>query len=118
MIVVVIIGILAAIAIPNFQGVSESAKQSACRSNQRFVIEGINMYVADNGLSQNFMAGYTDNFPGDYMPKGMECQTANSGYIYVIIKNGTSHRDYAYGASGLCRMNHGYIWNSRFINWD
>jgi prepilin-type N-terminal cleavage/methylation domain-containing protein len=37
MIVVVIIGILAAIAIPKFTDVSESARRNACRANMRTI---------------------------------------------------------------------------------
>jgi prepilin-type N-terminal cleavage/methylation domain-containing protein len=37
MIVVVIIGILAAIAIPKFNDVSEAAKRNACRANMRTI---------------------------------------------------------------------------------
>jgi prepilin-type N-terminal cleavage/methylation domain-containing protein len=37
MIVVVIIGILAGIAIPKFNGVSEAARRNACRANMRTI---------------------------------------------------------------------------------
>jgi len=48
MIVVVIIGILAAIAIPKFQDVTEIAKYAACRSNLRNIASALNMYAAEN----------------------------------------------------------------------
>ncbi len=46
MIVVVIIGILAAIAIPKFSDVSESAKRNACRANIRTIAGQETIYFA------------------------------------------------------------------------
>ena len=48
MIVVVIIGILAAIAIPKFNDVSESAKRNACRANMRTIASQQVIYFAQN----------------------------------------------------------------------
>ena len=48
MIVVVIIGILAAIAIPKFSDVSESAKRNACRANMRTLAGQEVMYMANH----------------------------------------------------------------------
>lgn len=48
MIVVVIIGILAAIAIPKFTDVSESAKRNACRANMRGLATQEVMWMAGN----------------------------------------------------------------------
>jgi type IV pilus assembly protein PilA len=44
MIVVVIIGILAAIAIPKFSSVKEAAEMASCRSNMRSLATGESMY--------------------------------------------------------------------------
>ena len=49
MIVVVIIGILAAIAIPKFTEVSEAAKRNTCRSNMRTIASQESIYFASNG---------------------------------------------------------------------
>lgn len=50
MIVVVIIGILAAIAIPKFSDVSESAKRNACRANMRTLASQEVIYFARSNL--------------------------------------------------------------------
>ena len=50
MIVVVIIGILAAIAIPKFNDVSESAKRNACRANMRTLASQEVIYFARSGV--------------------------------------------------------------------
>lgn len=44
MIVVVIIGILAAIAIPKFGSVKQTAEMASCRSNMRSLATGASMY--------------------------------------------------------------------------
>lgn len=48
MIVVVIIGILAAIAIPKFSDVSESARRNACRANMRTIASQEVIYFASS----------------------------------------------------------------------
>jgi prepilin-type N-terminal cleavage/methylation domain-containing protein len=47
MIVVVIIGILAAIAIPNFLKVQNKAKTKACLSNRKVIYDACNKYLMD-----------------------------------------------------------------------
>jgi type IV pilus assembly protein PilA len=49
MVVVLIIGILVAIAIPVFNAASASARQSACFSNQRTIEGAANTYAAEVG---------------------------------------------------------------------
>ncbi len=48
MIVIAIIGILAAIAIPNFRKARQQARQKACFANQRVVMGAIEMYNMDH----------------------------------------------------------------------
>lgn len=47
MIVIAIIGILAAIAIPNFRKARQQARQKACFANQRVIMGAIEMYNMD-----------------------------------------------------------------------
>lgn len=56
MIVVVIIGILAAIAIPKFNDVSEAAKRNACRANMRTIASQEVIYFASQGVYTNVLA--------------------------------------------------------------
>ena len=78
MIVVVIIGILAAIAIPKFSSVKDQAEQVACQSNMRSLGSAeamyygrFNAYGAVADLANSFiMENATD----------MECPTSNTGY--------------------------------------
>ena len=48
MIVVVIIGVVAAIGIPNFIRMSENAEKASCISNQRNIFEAATLYASDN----------------------------------------------------------------------
>lgn len=48
MIVIAIIGILAAIAVPNFRKARQQARQKACQANMRVILGAIEMYNMDN----------------------------------------------------------------------
>ncbi|HQG29851.1 MAG TPA: prepilin-type N-terminal cleavage/methylation domain-containing protein, partial [Candidatus Ozemobacteraceae bacterium] len=48
MIVIMIIGILAALAIPNFRKAREQARDKACYANQRVLLGAVEMYNMDN----------------------------------------------------------------------
>jgi type II secretory pathway pseudopilin PulG len=50
MIVVVIIGILASIALPNYLSMTESARRGSCISNQRNIVAHASLYAADQGI--------------------------------------------------------------------
>ncbi len=119
MIVVVIIGILAAIAIPKFQDVSESAKTAACRSNQRLVVESLNMYFADHS-SYPALNRYVwaDSYLQGYFPVGRRCLTNNGKYAFGVMSRG--NEEYlicSWAAESSCWPEHGYIWYQRFY-WD
>jgi len=49
MVVVVIIGVLAAIAVPRFIGAAKRARVRACAADVRLVTEGLGLYITDKG---------------------------------------------------------------------
>jgi len=59
------VGVLAAIAIPNFQRARMQAQKSACFANQRVLLGAIEMYNMDNATMK------TSLFPEDYGPGGV-----------------------------------------------
>jgi type IV pilus assembly protein PilA len=71
LIVIIIIGILAAIAIPMFLGQREKAKESAVKGAIHNIELGIGSYAvdhgdqypADGGVTKGSMASYVDNWP-------------------------------------------------------
>jgi prepilin-type N-terminal cleavage/methylation domain-containing protein len=82
MIVVVIIGILAAIAIPKFSSVKESAEMASCRSNMRSLATGESMYY---GMYDTFGAVAslaTDQGDGPVMENAtaMRCPQIDAEY--------------------------------------
>src|SRR5690554_817143 len=78
MVVVVIIGILVAIAVPIYNNITESAKEKALESNHRILVGAITAYRADNdgdmpGSDYSFeeyveggIAGLNAKGPGTY----------------------------------------------------
>ena len=64
MIVVAIIGLLAAIAIPNFVRARASSQASACINNLRQIDAACNQFALERGKT----AGYAFTYPGDLTP--------------------------------------------------
>jgi prepilin-type N-terminal cleavage/methylation domain-containing protein len=64
MIVVAIIGLLAAIAIPNFVRARASAQANACINNLRQIDGAVNQFA----LEQHKTTGATINYPADITP--------------------------------------------------
>ena len=50
MIVVAIIGLLAALALPAFSTARSRSHASVCRQNRRIIFQSLNMYCMDNGV--------------------------------------------------------------------
>lgn len=118
MIVVIIIGILAAIAIPKFNDISASAKKAACRSNQKQVVKGLNMYFADNGKFPRVnRAVWVDSYLDGYAPMGQRCLAGSGRYAFWVKKSGNSYKICSWAAQSDCWPVHGYIWDSKYV-WD
>ena len=64
MIVVAIIGLLAAIAIPNFVKARATSQANACINNLRQIDAACNQFA----LEQHKTTGYTFTYPGDLTP--------------------------------------------------
>lgn len=86
MIVIVVIGILASIAIPNYKSILNRAERSACLANQR-TIEMARMYysITNNsyGLSMADIKGAFSEigFTGDGKAENLVCPSGGS-YIF------------------------------------
>jgi prepilin-type N-terminal cleavage/methylation domain-containing protein len=66
MIVVVIIGILAAIATPNYFSMRENTRKASCVSNQRNILEGASLYGAEMNVGDD-VVNVTDLLAGKYV---------------------------------------------------
>ncbi len=72
-IVVTVLGILAAIALPNYFSLRENSYRVSCVSNQRYVAEAASLYVIEKGLV-NGTINVTDLQTGEYInPPPGEC---------------------------------------------
>lgn len=89
MIVVVIIGILAAIATPNFFSMRENTRKASCISNQRNILEGATLYGAEQSVG-DAVVNVTDLLAGRYVvaPLG-ECPSSdvddNDDYTITFV---------------------------------
>jgi prepilin-type N-terminal cleavage/methylation domain-containing protein len=81
MIVVVIIGILAAIAIPKFQNVQDSARRSTCLSNMRCLATAESMYY---GEWNTFTADWNELNTMQDNASILECPQDNVGYALAV----------------------------------
>jgi len=75
MVVVIIIGILVAIAIPIYNSVTASAQEKACRANMRTIKEAAAVYAADHDGEYPANAGELD----PYLEGGVKALTCPSG---------------------------------------
>jgi len=78
MIVVAIIGLLAAIAIPNFVKARERAMTNACIANLKQIEGAIQVWAIDKGKASDATVLTTD-LEGDYIKVWPKC--ANSPYV-------------------------------------
>ncbi len=89
MIVVAIIGILAAIAIPNMVYTKKKAKLAACESNLKNLAQALDMYAGDNddqypqGAGQNIGQAAGILITGGYLQKVVACPVgAGAAYTF------------------------------------
>ena len=107
LVVIVVIGILAAITMVSYNGVTNKAKTAQAQSNANSAIQVINIYQADT-------AGGNGSFPADAaaimaytsgiakIPTGL---TVSAGTVALTSSNGTSvvtYRPLATAANGGC----------------
>ena len=87
MIVVVIIGILAAIAIPKFSSVKDQAEQVACRSNLRSLGSAEAMYYGAEGV----YGAIGDLVSSDVMENAGDIQCPVDDVPYVATASATTY---------------------------
>lgn len=97
MIVVMIIGLLAAIALPGFQKARESAQENSCINNMRQIEGAKDQYAIEDGLATGEPvsdAGVLSFLKGDAMPVcpvGDTAYTLNNVGTDVACNAGVGH---------------------------
>ncbi len=87
-IVIAIIGILMAIAIPNYMSARRTAAINATKSNLRNLATALELYMAENNLSV-YPADVNTVLP-TYLPGGAPKNPAGSYYVYSQVSSGAS----------------------------
>jgi prepilin-type N-terminal cleavage/methylation domain-containing protein len=78
MIVVVILGILFSIAIPNYFRVQENAKLAECRANQKNVSTAATVYAMDHGITDGAVNSLDLTNDGYIISPLGECPSSNN----------------------------------------
>lgn len=81
MIVVAIIALLAAVAIPNLLGAKKSANQSAAKANTKTLCTELETYAAGDGNGAYYAD--EDTFKGDSTTANNLCGATTGGYSYT-----------------------------------
>lgn len=113
MVVIVILGLLAALVVPKLIGQSEKAKQTAAHVQMRSIEQALQLFKLDNGfypateqgLAALVRAPEVGRIPKNYRKGGYIDRIPNDpwGNPYVYLSPG-AHGDYdisSYGADGL-----------------
>ena len=106
MIVVVIMGILVAVAIPIYGAVTDNAEKKTCADNQRTIQSAVSTYQMTGGTggsqvswdtmeqqfsgadNQTYPAAFLANFEGGNLP---ECPAEDGDYKIRVINTGNQH---------------------------
>jgi len=95
MVVVLIIGILVAIAIPVFNSAKASAQKKSCFANQRTIEGSVQQYLASTDgsvvgdLDGNVVAGHPLVGSAAYIKEVPKCATATAAEPYVLAAGTT-----------------------------
>ncbi len=86
MIVVLILGALAAIAVPRILGGARTARVNACQTNVDLINSQIELYYANNNSWPTALTDVTEDT--DYFPDGAPACPFGTAYVYST----TTHR--------------------------
>ena len=81
MIVVALIGMLAAIAIPNFVKARSQSQVNACLNNLRKIDDATQEWALEHGAGPNSSVGFDDIQP--YLKSAILCPSAGSGATFA-----------------------------------
>jgi prepilin-type N-terminal cleavage/methylation domain-containing protein len=85
MIVIAIIGILAAIAVPNFRKARQQAREKACYANMRVILGAVEMYNMDHtSMMSTMSSSMIDSLvSGDYLKSKITPPESGCSYSHT-----------------------------------
>lgn len=90
MIVIVIIGVLAAIAVPAYSSYVSKAQERTCEANRRMISTAAGVYYIENGnyaTDINELEDYLDNFDSLKCPAGGEYELVQDSFDVTCSKH-------------------------------
>ncbi len=90
MIVVAIIGLLAAIAIPNFVRARTQSQKNACINNLRQIDGAVQQWALENKAAANATVGFSDI--KDYMRNSVICPAGGTTFGDSYVLNGVTNK--------------------------
>jgi len=98
MIVVAILAILAAVAIPNFMTYRRTAQANSCQANLKQIVSAIEAYQVKHGSVPSALADLTDTAKGAFLKKMPTCpckgtynmDTSNANNVSATCTYGTT----------------------------
>lgn len=90
MIVIAIIGILAAIAVPNFNRARAQAKKKACISNMKTIEGAVEVYLVEKAVAHNTAVDIPKLLSDGYLKTLPVCSSGGSYTITITGGNTTS----------------------------
>ncbi|MDH7495054.1 MAG: prepilin-type N-terminal cleavage/methylation domain-containing protein [Bacillota bacterium] len=85
LIVIAIIGILAAIAVPSYSKVTEAAKKKACAANLKMLAQLVLLYRVDTGGEPTEIDNLSDYVEGGSVPA---CPVGGAGQYTLVTATG------------------------------
>ena len=90
MIVVAIIGLLAAIAIPNFVRARTQSQKNACINNLRQIDSAVQTWALENKQAENATVAYTDIV--GYLKNSVTCPSGGTAFSDSYTLNGVTNK--------------------------
>jgi prepilin-type N-terminal cleavage/methylation domain-containing protein len=90
MIVVAIIGLLAAIAIPNFVRARTQSQKNACINNLRQIDGAVQQWALETKAAANASVAYTD--VKDYLKNSVTCPSGGTAFSDSYTLNGVTNK--------------------------
>lgn len=90
--VIVILGIIAAIAIPSIGGIINNSKMKAHQSNALMILDAANLYAAEHDVTKTTVTGTTGT---DTLDKSkIKTELVDGGYLESFPKNPSTGQEY------------------------